>query len=123
MIVKGVDVLVIAAIDGTTLSNALENANAAGINVISYDRLIKNSPYVSYYATFDNFKVGVLQAKSLVNGMEKRGKDPYNVELFGVVLFWNARENKIIVTRNEITNQIVTGFDINIDFGFGGNGA
>ncbi|MEP7729953.1 multiple monosaccharide ABC transporter substrate-binding protein [Marinomonas primoryensis] len=83
MIVKGVDVLVIAAIDGTTLSNALENANAAGIKVISYDRLIKNSPYVSYYATFDNFKVGVLQAKSLVNGMEKRGKGPYNVELFG----------------------------------------
>ncbi|WP_111639739.1 multiple monosaccharide ABC transporter substrate-binding protein [Marinomonas shanghaiensis] len=83
MIVKGVDVLVIAAIDGTTLSNALENADAAGIKVISYDRLIKNSPHVSYYATFDNFKVGVLQAKSLVSGMEKRGAGPYNVELFG----------------------------------------
>ncbi|MFQ3186707.1 MAG: putative multiple sugar transport system substrate-binding protein [Marinomonas primoryensis] len=74
MIVKGVDVLVIAAIDGTTLSNTLEYANAAGINVISYDRLIKNSLYVSYYATFDNFKVGVLQAKSLVNGMENAVK-------------------------------------------------
>lgn len=83
MIVKGVDVLVIAAIDGTTLSNALENADAAGIKVISYDRLIKNSPYVSYYATFDNFKVGVLQAKSLISGMEQRGSGPYNVELFG----------------------------------------
>ncbi|WP_321160281.1 multiple monosaccharide ABC transporter substrate-binding protein [Marinomonas rhodophyticola] len=83
MIVKGVDVLVIAAIDGTTLSNALENADAAGIKVISYDRLIKNSPHVSYYATFDNFKVGVLQAKSLVSGMEQRGAVPYNVELFG----------------------------------------
>ncbi|MBJ7538070.1 multiple monosaccharide ABC transporter substrate-binding protein [Marinomonas transparens] len=83
MIVKGVNVLVIAAIDGTTLSNVLENANAAGIKVISYDRLIKNSPYVDYYATFDNFKVGVLQAKSLVSGMKKQGKGPYNVELFG----------------------------------------
>ncbi|BFM50388.1 multiple monosaccharide ABC transporter substrate-binding protein [Marinomonas sp. THO17] len=83
MIVKGVDVLVIAAIDGTTLSNALENADAAGIKVISYDRLIKNSPYVSYYATFDNFKVGVLQAKSLVNGLQQRGDGPYNIELFG----------------------------------------
>ncbi|WP_418138417.1 multiple monosaccharide ABC transporter substrate-binding protein [Marinomonas sp. RS-M-Aa-14] len=83
MIVKGVDVLVIAAIDGTTLSNALENADAAGIKVISYDRLIKNSPHVSYYATFDNFKVGVLQAKSLVSGMEQRGAATYNVELFG----------------------------------------
>ncbi len=84
MISKGVDVLVIAAIDGTTLSNALENAAAAGINVIAYDRLIKNSANVDYYATFDNFKVGVQQASSLVSGLEERfGAGPYNVELFG----------------------------------------
>ncbi|RDL45113.1 sugar ABC transporter substrate-binding protein [Marinomonas piezotolerans] len=84
MIVKGVDVLVIAAIDGTTLSNALENAEASGIDVIAYDRLIKNSPHVDYYATFDNFQVGVQQAKSLVSGLEERfGDGPYNVELFG----------------------------------------
>lgn len=84
MIVKGVDVLVIAAIDGTTLSNALENAEASGIDVIAYDRLIKNSPHVDYYATFDNFQVGVQQAKSLISGLEGRfGDGPYNVELFG----------------------------------------
>lgn len=84
MLVKGVDVLVIAAIDGTTLSNVLENADAAGVKVIAYDRLIKNSPYVSYYATFDNFQVGVQQATSLVNGLKERfGNGPYNVELFG----------------------------------------
>jgi len=83
MIVKGVDVLVIASIDGTTLSNVLENADAAGIKVVAYDRLIKGSEYVDYYATFDNFKVGVLQARSLVDGMKKAGKGPYNIELFG----------------------------------------
>lgn len=83
MIVKGVDVLVIAAIDGTTLSNALENAHASDIKVISYDRLIRESEYVDYYATFDNFKVGVQQASTLVEGMKKRGAGPYNVELFG----------------------------------------
>tara|TARA_B100000795_G_C22774200_1_gene429240 strand:+ start:305 stop:1363 length:1059 start_codon:yes stop_codon:yes gene_type:complete len=83
MIVKGVDVLVIAAIDGTTLSNVLENANASGIRVISYDRLIVGSPHVDYYATFDNFKVGVQQASSLVDGMKKKGNGPYNIELFG----------------------------------------
>ncbi|MXU66685.1 multiple monosaccharide ABC transporter substrate-binding protein [Oceanomicrobium pacificus] len=84
MIVKGVDALVIAAIDGTTLSNALENANAAGIKVIAYDRLIRDSAHVDYYATFDNFKVGVQQATSLVNGLKERfGDGPYNVELFG----------------------------------------
>ena len=63
MITKGVNVLVIAAIDGTTLSNALENAQAAGIKVIAYDRLIRDSGAVDYYATFDNFKVGVQQAE------------------------------------------------------------
>ncbi|EAV40898.1 probable sugar uptake ABC transporter periplasmic solute-binding protein precursor [Stappia aggregata IAM 12614] len=84
MITKGVDVLVIAAIDGTTLSNALENAAASGIKVIAYDRLIRDSGDVDYYATFDNFKVGVQQATSLVNGLKERfGDGPYNVELFG----------------------------------------
>lgn len=85
MITKGVDVLVIAAIDGTTLSNALENAKAADIKVIAYDRLIRDTPNVDYYATFDNFKVGVEQATSLVNGLKERFPDvkPWNVELFG----------------------------------------
>ncbi|MCO6188266.1 multiple monosaccharide ABC transporter substrate-binding protein [Rhizobium sp. L1K21] len=84
MITKGVDVLVIAAIDGTTLSNALENAAASGIKVIAYDRLIRDSGNVDYYATFDNFKVGVQQATSLVDGLKERfGDGPYNVELFG----------------------------------------
>ncbi|MCJ8141097.1 multiple monosaccharide ABC transporter substrate-binding protein [Falsirhodobacter halotolerans] len=85
MIVKGVDVLVIASIDGTTLSNALENAAAADIPVIAYDRLINGTENVSYYATFDNFQVGVLQATSLVDGMKERFPDtkPWNVELFG----------------------------------------
>ncbi|MCI5078365.1 multiple monosaccharide ABC transporter substrate-binding protein [Oricola sp.] len=84
MITKGVDVLVIAAIDGTTLSNALENAAASGIKIIAYDRLIRDSGDVDYYATFDNFKVGVQQATSLVDGLKARfGDGPYNVELFG----------------------------------------
>ena len=85
MITKGVKVLVIAAIDGTTLSNALDNAAASGIKVIAYDRLIRDSGSVDYYATFDNFQVGVLQANSLVAGMKERFPDvkPWNVELFG----------------------------------------
>lgn len=85
MITKGVDVLVIAAIDGTTLSNALENAAAAGIKVIAYDRLIRDSANVDYYATFDNFQVGVLQAESLVQCLNERFGDvkPKNIELFG----------------------------------------
>ncbi len=82
MIVKGVDVLVIAAIDGTTLSNALQQAADSGIKVIAYDRLIRDSANVDYYATFDNFKVGVQQASSIVEALDM-SKAPYNIELFG----------------------------------------
>ncbi len=63
MITKGAKVLVIAAIDGTTLSDALQKAADKGIKVIAYDRLIRGSKNVDYYATFDNFQVGVLQAQ------------------------------------------------------------
>ena len=84
MITKNVKVLVIAAIDGTTLSNALQKAAEKGIKVISYDRLIRSTKNVDYYATFDNFQVGVLQAGSIVDKLGlKQGKGPFNIELFG----------------------------------------
>jgi putative multiple sugar transport system substrate-binding protein len=84
MITKGAKVLVIAAIDGTTLTNALQKAADKGIKVISYDRLIVGSKNVDYYATFDNFQVGVLQAQTLEKGLGlKEGKGPFNIELFG----------------------------------------
>jgi putative multiple sugar transport system substrate-binding protein len=84
MITKGVKVLVIAAIDGTTLSDALQKAADKGIKVIAYDRLIRGSKNVDYYTTFDNFQVGVLQAGSIVGKLGlKEGKGPFNIELFG----------------------------------------
>jgi putative multiple sugar transport system substrate-binding protein len=84
MITKGVKVLVIASIDGTTLSRVLQSAADKGIKVIAYDRLIKGSKNVDYYATFDNFQVGVLQATSIVDKLGlKQGKGPFNIELFG----------------------------------------
>lgn len=84
MVTKGSKVLVIAAIDGTTLSDILQQAATAGTKVIAYDRLIRNSPNVDYYATFDNFKVGVLQAQTLVKGLGlPEAKGPFNIELFG----------------------------------------
>ncbi len=84
MVTKGAKVLVIASIDGTTLSDVLAKAHDAGVKVIAYDRLIKGSPNVDYYATFDNFKVGVLQGTSIIDGLGlKDGKGPFNIELFG----------------------------------------
>ncbi|MDL4840897.1 multiple monosaccharide ABC transporter substrate-binding protein [Aquibacillus rhizosphaerae] len=84
MIVKGAEVLVVASIDGTALTNVLEKAADQDIQVIAYDRLIMESPNVSYYATFDNFQVGVLQASYIeeaLNLSEEAG--PFNIELFG----------------------------------------
>jgi ABC-type xylose transport system, periplasmic component len=85
MVTKGVDALVIASIDGTTLSAVLQQAADQGVKVVAYDRLIRDSANVDYYTTFDNFQVGVLQANSLVKGLEERFPDdkPWNVELFG----------------------------------------
>jgi putative multiple sugar transport system substrate-binding protein len=84
MVTKGSKALVIASIDGTTLSAVLQQAADAGIKVVAYDRLIRDSGNVDYYTTFDNFKVGVLQAESLLKGLglpENAG--PFNIELFG----------------------------------------
>ncbi|MET0193488.1 MAG: multiple monosaccharide ABC transporter substrate-binding protein [Hyphomicrobiaceae bacterium] len=84
MVTRGAKVLVVASIDGTTLSKVLQNAADRGIKVIAYDRLIKGSKNVDYYATFDNFQVGVLQATSIVDKLGlKEGKGPFNIELFG----------------------------------------
>ena len=85
MLTKSPKALVIASIDGTTLSQVLQSAADAGTKVVAYDRLIRQSPNVDYYTTFDNFQVGVLQANSLVKGLKERFPDvkPWNVELFG----------------------------------------
>jgi putative multiple sugar transport system substrate-binding protein len=84
MVTKGAKVLVIASIDGTTLSDVLQKAADKGVKVVAYDRLIKKSKNVDYYATFDNFQVGVLQAGTLVDALKlKEGKGPFNIELFG----------------------------------------
>lgn len=84
MITKGVDVMVIASVDGNTLTDVIQKAHDQGIQVISYDRLIRNTPYLTYYATFDNFKVGVQQASYIERRLGlQEGKGPFNIELFG----------------------------------------
>lgn len=90
MITKGAKVIVIASIDGGALGQQLDDAKAAGVKVIAYDRLLTGDENVDYYATFDNFKVGVMQANSLLTGLgyldadgNKTGKKgPWHIELF-----------------------------------------
>ena len=85
MITKGDKALVIASIDAKSLTSVLNQAAQDDIPVISYDRLIMDSEHVSYYATFDNFKVGQIQAQYIVDnlGLSKGKKGPFNIELFG----------------------------------------
>lgn len=85
MITKGVDVLVIAAIDGEVLTDVIAKAADLKIPVIAYDRLIRGSEHISYYATFDNFQVGVLQGNYIIEklGLDKGEKGPFNIEVFG----------------------------------------
>jgi len=92
MITKGAVALIVASIDGTTLTNVLEDAASQDIAVIAYDRLLRDTEAVSYYATFDNFLVGQQQAWSITNGLGLTELDgtpidgapagPFNIELF-----------------------------------------
>lgn len=83
MIATGCKVIVIAAVDGSSLTEVLKTAKQKNIPVIAYDRLIMNSDAVSYYATFDNFKVGTIQGEFLKNALKLDSeKGPFNVELF-----------------------------------------
>ena len=85
MITGKCHVLVIASIDGSALKGALETAKEQGIKVIAYDRLIMNSDAVSYYATFDNYKVGTIQGDYLVENLNLKTRsadDPAYIELF-----------------------------------------
>jgi len=67
MINDGCDVLVIAAIESSSLGTVMDKAKEANIPVIAYDRLIMNSDAVSYYATFDNYQVGVVQGQYIID--------------------------------------------------------
>lgn len=85
MITKGVDVLVIASIDGTALAGGLQEAADDGIKVIAYDRLLMDTPNCDYYATFDNYQVGVLQGTYIVEtlGLDEGTTGPFTMEVFG----------------------------------------
>ncbi|MGW5425023.1 multiple monosaccharide ABC transporter substrate-binding protein [Streptomyces sp. NPDC003943] len=126
MITKGAKLLVIAAIDGSSLTDVLQKAADAHIPVISYDRLIRGTGNVDYYATFDNYKVGVLQGSYIVDKLGlKAGKGPFNIEMFAgspddnnATFFFNGAmsvlkpyiDQKKLVVRSGQTqfNQIAT---------------
>ena len=82
MIANGVDILVIASIEGDSLGTVLAQAKEAEIPVIAYDRLIMNTDAVSYYATFDNYLVGTIQGNFIVDALDlENAEGPFNIEM------------------------------------------
>ena len=82
MIGDGCEVLVISAIEGDSLGEALDMAAEYEIPVIAYDRLLMNSDAVSYYATFDNYMVGTVQGNYIVEALDLENADgPFNLEI------------------------------------------
>lgn len=84
MLTGGVDVLVIAAVDGSTMSSALQTAKDKGVTVIAYDRLLTKTDHVDYFATFDSIAIGELQGTALLNGLgvTEGAEGPFYIELF-----------------------------------------
>lgn len=83
MIAVNPDVLVVAAIDGSALGTALQDAKGLKIPVIAYDRLIMQTDAVTYYATFDNELVGILQGQYIEEKLNlKNTQETYHIELF-----------------------------------------
>jgi len=77
LITKGVQVLIICPHDGTAAAAAATAAEEAGVDVISYDRLIRDTEAVDYYVTFDSVQVGAKQAQYLVDRAEGQGNPLY----------------------------------------------
>ena len=83
MITAGCDVLVIASIDGGSLGTVLKAAKEKDIMVVAYDRLLMDTPDVDYYATFDNYKVGVIQATYIIEKFDLENTDKtFRMEVF-----------------------------------------
>ncbi|SEA48662.1 putative multiple sugar transport system substrate-binding protein [Bowdeniella nasicola] len=80
---EGPKVLVVAAIDGSALAPVLDQAAGKGVKVIAYDRLIRDTESVDYYATFDNYRVGQLQGEFIVKALKLESEaGPFNFEPF-----------------------------------------
>ena len=98
LIADDVDLLLVAAIDGSTLSRTLEDATIKNIPVISYDRLIMNTDAISCYISFDNYTVGTFQGQHIVKKLDPDHTDKtYNLELMAgdpadnnAVFFYNG---------------------------------
>ena len=123
MISKGVDALVIVAVDGAALTDACEKAKEAGILVIAEDRLITNTEAVDFYVTFDLVKMGELQGQYIADALDLANQaGPFNLEIFSgsqddpnAQLFYNGamnilnpyiEEGKLVIKSGQVAYDV-----------------
>ncbi len=113
LITRGIEVLIICPHDGSAAAAAAEEAHNAGVKVLSYDRLIRDTDAVDYFVTFDSVAVGEAQAQYLVDKAEGTGNPLYlyagaatdnNAFLFFEGA-WNVLQPKIADGTFEIKNS------------------
>lgn len=113
LITRGIQVLIICPHDGSAAAAAAEEARAAGVKVLSYDRLIRDTDAVDYFVTFDSVAVGEAQAQYLVDNAEGTGNPLYlyagaatdnNAFLFFEGA-WNVLQPKVVDGTFEIKNS------------------
>ena len=103
MLTKGIDVLIVGAIDSGAMTDIVKKVKDSGALVIAYDRLLMNTENVDYYVTFDSIKIGELQGGYIVDKLGlAEGKGPFNIELFAgslddnnTALYWEGAMNKL----------------------------
>ena len=82
MIEIGCEVIVVAAIESSSVVQVLESAKKQGVTVIAYDRLIYGTEAVDYYVSFDNYMVGQLQGKYIVEALDlDNANGSFNIEI------------------------------------------
>jgi putative multiple sugar transport system substrate-binding protein len=113
LISQGVKVIIICPQDATAAAAAAEEARAAGVKVISYDRLIRDTAAVDYYVTFDSVSVGEAQGQYLIDHATGTGNPLYlyagaatdnNAFLFFEGA-WNVLQPKIVDGTFRIVNS------------------
>jgi putative multiple sugar transport system substrate-binding protein len=113
LVTRGIQVLIITPHDGTAAAAAAEVARDAGVSVISYDRLIRDTEAVDYYVTFDSIAVGEQQGQFLVDGAEGEGNPLYlyagaATDYNAFIFFegaWNVLQPKIADGTFRIVNS------------------
>lgn len=84
MVQNGASIIVVGPVDGSQLGGVLEEAAAAGVTILGYDRLIENTDAIDGVVQFDSIRTGEIQGQALLDGLAaQKGEGPYNIELFG----------------------------------------